>query len=247
MTGSAVAVRLHPCPTIYAYVEVAFGPLVGFLTGILVWLSCVLAAASVASALATSVALAAPAFGSPIPRTIGIGLVFATFGWLNIRGVAVGSRLVEVVTVAKLLPLVALTAAGLLWVKPEHLIIEWASPDRVGTASVSLLFAFFGIEVALAPSGEIRDPARTVPRAVFIALGLTTLIELRRRNVRSGGRPFQHPGGPVVPALACLVVLWLLSHAAAQEFAVTSGAVAVAALLYARRGQRTPLPLVEPA
>ena len=35
-----------------------------------------------------------------------------------------------------------------------------------------------GIEIALAPSGEIRDPARTVPRAVFLALGLTTLIYL---------------------------------------------------------------------
>ena len=46
-------------------------------------------------------------------------------------------------------------------------------------------------------------------------------IELRRRNVQTGGRPFQPPGGPLVPALACVVVLWLLSHATAQEFAAT--------------------------
>ena len=37
--------------------EVAFGPLVGFLTGFLVWSSCVLAAASVASALAQEFAV----------------------------------------------------------------------------------------------------------------------------------------------------------------------------------------------
>ena len=42
----------------------------------------------------------------------------------------------------------------------------------------SLIFAFMGLEVALAPSGGIREPARTVPRAVFLALGVTTLLYL---------------------------------------------------------------------
>jgi amino acid transporter len=256
-------------------------------------------------------------------------------------------------------------------VKPEHLAIEWASPDRIGTASITLIFAFVGVEVALVPSGEVRDPARTVPRAVFLALGLTTLlylllqlvahavlgstlasfsdaplaevasrvlgpvgrimvlvggglsmlgflsgdalgtprslyafardgllpaplarlhpqfhtpwisivvhtaiawalasggtfgvlallsnvallvsyllccvaaIELRRRNVQAAGRPFQLPGGPLVPALACIVVLWLLSHATVQEFAVTGGAVIVAALLFGWRSLRRRVP-----
>ena len=371
MAGSRVSLT----GGIYAYVEVAFGPLIGFLTGFLVWLACLLAAASVASALAASVALVAPAFNLPILRALGLGLVFATLAWTNVRGVAKGARLVEINTVAKLLPLLVLTAAGLLWVKPEHLAIEWASPDRIGTASIALIFAFAGIEVALVPSGEVRDPARTVPRAVFLALGLTTLlylllqlvayavlgpalasfadaplaevasrvlgpvgrtmvlvggaismlgflsgdalgtprslyafardgllpaplarlhpqfhtpwiaiivhavvawalasggsfgvlvllsnvalltgyllcclaaIELRRRNVQACGRPFQLPGGPLVPALACVVVLWLLSHATAQEFAVTFGAVIVASLLFAWRSLRRQAPGVEP-
>jgi amino acid transporter len=302
--------------------------------------------------------------------------VFAALAWVNVRGVAMGTRLVEIVTVVKLLPLLLLTGAGLLWVRPEHLAIEWAAPDRIGTASLTLIFAFVGIEVALMPSGEVRDPARTVPRAVFLSLGLTTLlylllqlvasavlgpalasfvdaplaevasrvlgpvgrsvilvggsismlgvlssdalgtprglyafardgllpaplarlhprfhtpwlailvhaalawtlaslgsfgvlallsnvallasyllcclaaIELRRRNVQSGGRPFVLPGGPFVPVLACVVLLWMLSHATAQEFAVTAGALVVAALLFAWRGMRTRAPLVDPA
>ena len=71
-------------------------------------------------------------------------------------------------------------------------------------------------------------------------------IELRRRNVQTGGRPFVLPGGPLVPVLACVVLLWLLSHATAQEFAVTGGAVVVAALLFAWRSMRTRAPLVGP-
>jgi amino acid transporter len=371
MAGSRVSLT----GGIYAYVEVAFGPLIGFLTGFLVWLACLMAAASVASALAASVALAVPVFDIPVLRALGLGIVFATLASVNVRGVAMGTRLVEIVTVAKLLPLLLLTAVGLLWVRPEHLAIEWAAPDRIGTASLTLIFAFVGIEVALVPSGEIRDPARTVPRAVFLALGFTTLlylllqlvahavlgpalgsfvdaplaevasrvlgplgrivilvgggismlgflssdalgtprslyafardgllpaplaqlhprfhtpwlailvhaglawalaslgsfgvfallsnvallwsyllcclaaIELRRRNVQTGGRPFVLPGGPLVPVLACVVLLWLLSHATAQEFAVTGGAVVVAALLFAWRSMRTRAPLVGP-
>jgi amino acid transporter len=287
-----------------------------------------------------------------------------------------GARLVEVITVTKLLPLLLLTVAGLFWVRPEHLALEWAAPDRIGTASITLIFAFMGIEVALAPSGEIREPARTVPRAVFLALGVTTLlylllqlvahavlgpalasfadaplaevasrvlgplgktvvlvggsismlgflsgdalgtprslyafardgllpaplarlhprfltpwvaivvhaviawalasigsfgvlvllanvallssyllcclaaIELQRRNVQTDGSPFVPPGGPLVPALACVVVLWLLSHATAQEFAVTAGAVLLAVILFVWRSLRSRPPAVEVA
>ena len=42
-----------------------------------------------------------------------------------------------------------------------------------------------------------------------------------------------------MPALASVVVLWLLAHASAKEFAVTGGAVLVAALLFAWRSMRT--------
>ena len=69
MAGSRVSLT----GGIYAYVEVAFGPLIGFLTGFLVWLSSLLAAASVASALAASVALVVPVFNMPIARVLGLG------------------------------------------------------------------------------------------------------------------------------------------------------------------------------
>ena len=47
---------------------------------------------------------------------------------------------------------------------------------RLARGSVFLLFAFLGVESALVPSGEVRDPARTVPRAIGIALGVVVAI-----------------------------------------------------------------------
>src|SRR5438067_10718790 len=43
-------------------------------------------------------------------------------------------------------------------------------------------------EVALMPVGEVRDPARTVPRAILGALAVTTLIYLAIQAVAQGDR-----------------------------------------------------------
>ena len=46
----------------------------------------------------------------------------------------------------------------------------------VARTSLLLIFAFAGIECALVPSGEVRDTARTVPRAIALAMiGITVL------------------------------------------------------------------------
>jgi amino acid transporter len=48
------------------------------------------------------------------------------------------------------------------------------------------MFAFFGIEVALIPSGEVKSPARTVPRAIYGALVLTTALYILIQLVAQG-------------------------------------------------------------
>ena len=105
-----------------------------------------------------------------------------------------------------------------------HAVLAWA------LASVGS----FGVLVLLA----------NVAVLIGYLLCCVAAIELRRRNVQTGGRPFVLPGGPLVPVLDCVVLLWLLSHAAAQEFLVTGGALLVAALLFAWRGLTTRTPLV---
>lgn len=163
---------------LYAYVEVAFGPFIGFLLGALVWLACLLAAASVASALASSIALVIPGVGAGVGKALLLALVYGTLATINVRGVVLGTHVIEGITVAKLLPLLLLVLVGMWWVEPQDLVIASASAAEVGTASITLIFAFVGVEVALVPSGEIHNPARTVPRALFFALGITTLLYL---------------------------------------------------------------------
>jgi amino acid transporter len=56
----------------------------------------------------------------------------------------------------------------------------------IGRTAIVLIFAFVGLEIALVPSGEVRDPARTVPRALFSALATTTTLYLLIHTVAQG-------------------------------------------------------------
>jgi amino acid transporter len=87
----------------------------------------------------------------------------------------------------KLLPLVLLIGAGVFALDPAKLAWPgWPSSEALGSTVLLLIFAFAGIEVALVPSGEVRDPARTVPRAVGLALCVTTVLYLTIQAVAQG-------------------------------------------------------------
>ena len=109
---------------LYAYVEVAFGPFVGFLGGVLYLLSATFASASVASAFTASLAVLWPAAGTPAGRTLLLLGLFALLAFINVRGAAPGARLIEAMTLAKLTPLVVLIVAGAWFVEPRNLAIE---------------------------------------------------------------------------------------------------------------------------
>jgi basic amino acid/polyamine antiporter, APA family len=172
---------------IYAYVEVAFGPYVGFLAGVLQWLSGLLAVSSVATAMIEQIGTIAPQLGSGPVRLLTLAAMFGALAALNARGVRSGTRLIETMTVVKMLPLLIFVGVGMFFVDAGAL--AWPglpAADVVGRSALLLIFAFSGVEVAVAPSGEIRNPAYTVPRAVFTALAITTALYIAIQLVAQG-------------------------------------------------------------
>ena len=134
---------------------------------------------------------------------------------VNVLGVRPGVRLVEVVTVGEAAAAAGRwSACGIWFVNPGYL--RWPgmpAASAIGKTAIVLIFAFVGLEIALVPSGEVRDPARTVPRALFSALAITTTLylliqtrgagtartvdgDLRDRAARRSGRPRARPGRP---------------------------------------------------
>jgi amino acid transporter len=172
----------------YAYAEIAFGPFVGFVVAMSLWFgSMILASAAVANIFVDTLAQMSPALGNPVIRSGTLILIYAALAAINIRGVKIGIGVVQTVTAAKLMPLLILIGVGLFAINARNL--DWPGMPPVGElarTSVILIFAFLGIESALTPSGEVRDPARTVPRALFAAIGLVTLLYMGLQIVAQG-------------------------------------------------------------
>ena len=95
----------------YAYVEVAFGPFVGFLSGVLVWLLGTLSVAAVTTILADSIGALVPTLDGRVARATFLIGTFGLLSGVNILGVRQGTRLNAVATAAKLLPLLLLVVA----------------------------------------------------------------------------------------------------------------------------------------
>jgi basic amino acid/polyamine antiporter, APA family len=191
---------------LYAYVEVAFGRYIGFLAGILYFLTALGAVAGVVNVLANSVALVFPVLGSPTIRILVMLAVYGSLVLINLRGVRKGAGAVTVITIAKLLPLLLFICAGFFFISlPDLSWSGWPTSKSLGDAVVLLMFAFVGIEVALIPSGEVKNPARTVPRSAYLALVVTTTIYILIQVVAQGtlgGDLSNYPDAPLAESAA---------------------------------------------
>ena len=140
-----------------------------------------------------------------------------------------------------LLPLLLLVIAGAVVVNPANLAVEtMPAASDVTRASIVLIFAFSGIESALVPSGEVKDPARTVPRAVFLAMLAITVLYIALQVVAQGvlGPALASSSTPLADAAGIVLGPWgrvlLLAAVVVSTFGYLSGmTLAIPRALYA--------------
>jgi len=235
--GSRVSMTGGP----YAYVEVAFGPFVGFLSGTLLWAGLTAALAAVTSFFADSLAALMPALTSPGAKVTVMLVVLAALALLNVRGVRDASWFNALMTVAKLLPLAVVVLVGAFAVHGANLSWHEApSVGRIGRASTVLIFAFLGVEAALVPSGEVKDPARTVPRAVLLSIAVVAVLYVSVQIVSQGVLGIAIAGSktPVADAGGAALGAWgrtlILVGSTVSMFGYVSGmTLAVPRMLFA--------------
>jgi amino acid transporter len=78
------------------------------------------------------------------------------------------------------------------------------SAADIGRATLLLVWAYSGMEVALGASGEVRDPARTIPRALLTALAIVVMLYVTIQVVAQGvlGPSLAASPAPLSDALA---------------------------------------------
>lgn len=160
----------------YAYVVTAFGEIPGFIINWLFFFGWgILGDAALMNIVADSLAVVFPVFTKPWLRTVLFFVLLSFMILINIRGAKQGVNFIKIVTLIKLLPLVAIIIFGLGYIKTENLYWDHIPTLKsFANTSLVLFFAFAGFETALGVSGEIKNPKRTVPLGILLA-GLVIL------------------------------------------------------------------------
>jgi basic amino acid/polyamine antiporter, APA family len=167
----------------YAYIRSAFGPLAAFLCG---WMTLLSVATGALAAVAMGFAGYAGRYVdlAPVGGPIGFAaLTIVVLGATNYAGIRPGAAVQNVLTLAKIVALGALIVAGVaLWTSTGPPAVVQAPPPReslvagLAAAFVAVLFTIGGWQQLNMVAGEIRDPSRTIPRA--LALGIAIVIAI---------------------------------------------------------------------
>ena len=145
-----------------------------------------------------------PALHHPLWRDVLIVALLAAIGAINILGVAPGTRLVGLLTIAKLVPLAVLLGVGCLYVHPANLRLTLPAPSAFGRATLLAAFAFQGMEGALGVSGEVRRPSRNIPTGLLGAMAAITVLYVAIQLVTQGvlGPALGRSSAPLADTLA---------------------------------------------
>ncbi|MEB2783251.1 APC family permease [Algoriphagus persicinus] len=217
----------------YAYVETAFGPYTGFLAAVFIVMGSAFSDAAVANALVELIGLAFPVFTNQIIRVLLLFLIFGGLAYLNVIGVKQGIGLVKVNTVAKLTPLILLIFFSWKDVSLANLYVENAtSLKNFGAASLILFFAFQGGDAGLTVGGEIKNPQKTVPKAIFIGISFVLILYILIQTTAQGVLGDQLPDFKEAPLASVANVVFgpigftlLLITAGVSMFGMLSGEI----------------------
>ena len=171
----------------YAYIEVAFGKHIGFISAILFIVSAIASDAAVSNALFNISSSIFPIIDTPTIRVVFLIAVFSFLTITNVTGTKQGLSLVKLITLMKTGPLILLVILGLGYMdlsnlKWDHIPGVW----EVGEVSLVLFFAFLGAENALTINGEVVNPKRTIPRSIFLSIVIILILYIGIQTVAQG-------------------------------------------------------------
>ncbi len=174
----------------YLYTRAAFGRFAAFEVGWMLWFTRATSWASVINVLVSSLGFYWPRATIGTPRAVLITLIVALIAGINVRGIRQSSRVVNALTVGKLLPLMVFAAAGLFFVDWTRLTpASGLSLQQLSTTGLLLIFAFGGYEVIPVVAGETRDPRRNVPFALIMTIVIVTILMTLAQIVGLGTLP----------------------------------------------------------
>jgi basic amino acid/polyamine antiporter, APA family len=181
-----LASRLPQAGGPYVFLREAWGPRVAFLYG---WQCLLVMDPGVTAALAAGLAEYLPVVWpetAPNARWWAIAVIWL-LAVVNVGGISVSARVMTAMTALKLAALAGITVLAFASGsgRETHFHPFWprrpgAQPigEALALASVAAFFSFGGFWEASRVAGEVRDPQRTLPRALALGVGVVAVAYL---------------------------------------------------------------------
>jgi len=113
------------------------------------------------------------------------GLFLFSLTYVNVRGVKAAGRVNDILTIIKLAPLVLVIVIGLGFFAfhPDTLASNYIpfAPlgfGNFGVAFVLIFWAYVGFEMGTLPASEVKDPRKTIPKAIITGMIIVTIFYL---------------------------------------------------------------------
>ncbi|HMA04525.1 MAG TPA: APC family permease [Methanomicrobiales archaeon] len=210
----------------FAYVSEAFDDFYGFIAGWSLWIAEILSLPVFAIAFTQYLGFFIPL--TPLLEILVKGLFLTALTLVNIVGVRAAGRVNDLLTFVKLLPLLALVVVGLgiFALGPGKFVANYTplAPlgfSNFGTALVLIFWAYVGFELGTFPASEVKDPHRTIPKAIISGMIIVTVFYLATNFVVFGTVPWQALAGTNTP----LILVGAALFGAAGAAFMTAGAL----------------------
>ncbi|CDF57452.1 APC family permease [Thermobrachium celere] len=163
----------------YVYAKEAFGEFVGFEVGIMKWAISIIAWATMAVGFATALSKLIPQAATPFAKNLIATTILVGLGLVNIAGVKATKYLNNIVTVAKLLPLILFVIIGIFFIKGGNftpMFPNGTSGATIGSAAILIFYAFTGFESIAVAAEDMDEPQKNVPKAIIVTMILSSIV-----------------------------------------------------------------------
>lgn len=168
----------------FQYSKTAFGDFIGFNVGVLGWFVTIIAWAAMAAGFAKLLIQTFPALEGQ-NTVISICLVIF-LSVINSMGIKTSKIFTIVITIAKLIPIIAFTLIAVFFIKNGinqgnftpflQLNPDMTLSKAMASTSLTVFYAFIGFEALPVVAGEMRNAKKNVPKAIIGSISIVSLL-----------------------------------------------------------------------
>ena len=232
LLGGAMAVLAIISPKtrgLFSYVREAFGPCAGFVSGVLYWITILIACVAVATAVTGYSSVFIPAVARQPASTLCTVAVIWTLIGVNLAGPRFVAAAQSPALFVGLAPVLLAAIGGWFFFSNKTFLASWNVTGGgffhvVPQATVMVFWAFLGFEGAIILSTRVRNPARDVPIATLGGIAIAAAIYMAACGALIGMLPAAALAKSSAP---------FADGAAAMLGAATAGFIALCAVIKA--------------